>query len=310
MLTSETTPERVLVVSPHLDDGVLSIGGTLAQLASAGSLILVATMFTGPPPAPLSPAAHAFHTQCGLGDDAMLWRQAEDQRACRTIGAAHWHAGLPEALYRVDQRGLHRYPDGRAIFNADPHAEPDTIDAVEHATQNLLDQLHPDLVIAPLGVGGHIDHTITHIALQRRDIPPDRLRWYEDLPYALYEHLTGWEDTHTNGLIPDLVLLNESDIHLKLEAIASYTSQLAILWHNQAPWRHQLGNYARHIGRGQPAERLWLETGPSADHYPLVATRTEALELRGPHEVDGIENKAKSHDVGWLPDGQHSSPLD
>lgn len=236
------------------------MGGTIARLAAAGSVVVVATLFTGPPPAPVSAGARAFHVQCGLGDDAMRRRMAEDEAACRVAGAEHRHVGLPEALYRVDAHGRHPYRDGRAIFGADPLTEPDVISAVEEEVRRLLDGLGPDVVVAPLGVGGHIDHTITNAAVRRCNVDPARLRWFEDVPYALYGHLRGWETTLTMGLASESVLLDEPQWNAKITAVGCYASQLGILWHDPAPWRQQLHDYADRIGDGRPAERLWRPT--------------------------------------------------
>ncbi len=248
----------MLVVSPHLDDGVLSLGGMLAQLVTAGSEVAIATLFTGPPPAPLSPGARAFHEQCGLGDDAMHHRLGEDMAACRAVGARYRHLGLPEALYRVDATGRPRHRDGRAIFRADPADEPDVVDAVERQVRALRDELQPDLVVGPLGVGDHIDHAITHRALRRCDIEPSRLRWFEDVPYILYSHTRGWTSRVSQVLLPQVVPIRAEHWDTKIAAVTCYGSQLGVLWHDPTPWRTQLHDYAVEIGGGHTAERLWL----------------------------------------------------
>src|SRR4029079_17024646 len=45
-----------------------------------------------------------------------------------------------------------------------------------------LGRLEPDLVLAPLGLTGHVDHLVVERALDELGLP--RLRWI-DLPYAL-----------------------------------------------------------------------------------------------------------------------------
>lgn len=249
----------MLVVSPHLDDGVLSVGGTIARLSAAGSAVVVATLFTGSPPAPLSVGARAFHEQCGLGDDAMRHRAEEDEAACDAVGAEHRHLDLPEALYRIDADGRHLYRDGRDIFGPDPLAEPGVISAVEKELRRLLDWLRPDAVVAPLGVGDHVDHAITKVAVRRCNIDPARLRWSEDVPYALYPHLRGWEARLTRELVSETELLGESEWMGKIAAVSCYASQLGILWHDPAPWHQQLLDYADRIGDGRTAERLWRQ---------------------------------------------------
>ena len=76
--------DRLLVISPHLDDAVLSCGALL--LAHPGAT--VATLFAASPPAYTDPL-NEHDTDCGFrpGDDTMAVRREEDVRAMRAVGA-------------------------------------------------------------------------------------------------------------------------------------------------------------------------------------------------------------------------------
>jgi LmbE family N-acetylglucosaminyl deacetylase len=88
---AESLRGRVVVVSPHLDDGVFSLGATIAHGARAGRRFEVLTVFGCDPdsqaPANGWDARGGFTTE---GEAAMARRQ-EDREACRLVGAEpHW----------------------------------------------------------------------------------------------------------------------------------------------------------------------------------------------------------------------------
>lgn len=115
----------------------------------------------------------------------------------------------------------------------------------------IVDDLQPDTVVAPLGVGRHIDHTITHIATRQFEARSTPIWWYEDLPYALYPELSGWETRLTSALSPIPIPLAVPHWTTKITAVTSYASQHGVLWHALEPWPNQLRDYAKAIGEGQ-----------------------------------------------------------
>lgn len=79
--------QRIAVLSPHLDDAVLSLGGTLARLVEHGVNVLAITVLAGDPTATFP--AGRYDLGCGFvtAGEAVRVRQAEDADACRRIGA-------------------------------------------------------------------------------------------------------------------------------------------------------------------------------------------------------------------------------
>ncbi|HEX3846189.1 MAG TPA: PIG-L family deacetylase [Steroidobacteraceae bacterium] len=78
---------RIVVISPHLDDAVLSVGGTIATAARSGASVEVLTVF-GYGPVSAVPAGpwdvkSGFQTEA----DACRTRRDEDREACRILGA-------------------------------------------------------------------------------------------------------------------------------------------------------------------------------------------------------------------------------
>jgi LmbE family N-acetylglucosaminyl deacetylase len=79
--------ERVVVVSPHLDDAVLSIGASVARWARAGAHVRVLTAFAGDPGS--SSPAGGWDGRAGFQTEgeAVRARRQEDARACALLGA-------------------------------------------------------------------------------------------------------------------------------------------------------------------------------------------------------------------------------
>src|SRR3954470_12755328 len=77
----------VVVVSPHLDDGVLSLGAAISHASPRGARVTVLTVLGGDT-ASTAPAG-GWDSRAGFvtQGEATAARQAEDQRACARIGA-------------------------------------------------------------------------------------------------------------------------------------------------------------------------------------------------------------------------------
>lgn len=77
----------VAVLSPHLDDAVLSLGAAIAGAAAAGASVRVVTVLAGDPASarPAGPwdRAAGFRT----AGEAARARREEDRRACEIVGA-------------------------------------------------------------------------------------------------------------------------------------------------------------------------------------------------------------------------------
>ena len=100
------------LLSPHLDDAVLSCGGLIARWINRGYDVTVLTIFAGdPPPGPLSPFAQELHSRWDQADGAVASRRAEDRIACGRLGASVAHLAFPDALYRRSAAGDPLYPN-------------------------------------------------------------------------------------------------------------------------------------------------------------------------------------------------------
>ncbi len=165
----------ILVVSPHLDDAALSVGGAVIRATAAGTRVVIASVYTaGPPLRDVAPRMRRF------ADYAT--RIAEDDAASSVLGAEVRRLGqIERAFRRPFLRGWSFFttPADRGGFTA--------LDAVRPAIARVLDEVAPSEVWVPIGVGNHVDHVETLIAAtDAADARGwlDRLRFYEDF-YAL-----------------------------------------------------------------------------------------------------------------------------
>ena len=250
-----------VVLSPHLDDGVLSCGAALAACADAGSPATVLTVFTGEPEPPLSAEAVAFHRRCGLGDDAVASRVVEDERALQVVGATPIHLGIQDALYRRNAEGDHRYPRDEDMGHAVLDDEAELVTTIAALLVDSPAVRDADLLLAPLAIGNHIDHRITRAAAERAVAElrrePGTVWWYEDAPYVIYPFELR-RPTGTAPIDPRIWRCTPRQWQTKLRAIECYASQQPILLGGDTTSLPKyLTAYAEQLGDGEPAERYW-----------------------------------------------------
>jgi LmbE family N-acetylglucosaminyl deacetylase len=91
---------RVIVLSPHPDDAVLSCGGWIDQLVQNGARPIAITIFGGDAPVavPLSDFAQSLHQRWQLGDNAAAQRRNEDRAACDRLGCYLIHLSFADAV--------------------------------------------------------------------------------------------------------------------------------------------------------------------------------------------------------------------
>lgn len=166
--------ETILIVSPHLDDAVLSVGGSIAAWTASGARVVIASVYTtGPALADIAPSMRKWADY-----DT---RRAEDAEACAVVGAEVRRLDQVERAFRKP------YLKGWSFF-ATPAQRAGflTLANVTTALEPLA-ELAPDRILVPLGIGNHVDHVETLIAATDWAVARgwlDRVWFYEDF-YAL-----------------------------------------------------------------------------------------------------------------------------
>jgi LmbE family N-acetylglucosaminyl deacetylase len=154
-IASRTLPDPMLVISPHLDDAVLSCGQLLA--GRPGSV--VATIFAGVPRQP--GLCTDWDRRCGFGSaaEAMARRREEDRAALARLGAQALWLDFCDAQYE----------------------QPAPAEDLRAALRDLLLRCRPERVLLPLGLY-HGDHRQAHEAAL--SVCRECEVWlYEDVPY-------------------------------------------------------------------------------------------------------------------------------
>ncbi len=223
----------VTVLAPHLDDAVLSCGALITYAASR-TAVTVTTFFTEGGQGPYTMSARRYLRQVGERHAEALYQQrrAEDRAALEPLGITCAHAGLTEALFRRrpvsrTRSGLarmlpelaHAYPSYRAHVTSGRIADADvgTLREARAVIQRVAEP-GPQLVLAPLGVGGHVDHVLVHTAAESSGI---RVVYYSDFPYNQRDPAHD-ASVHRTGLVETQWPVTEA----KVELIRAYRSQM------------------------------------------------------------------------------------
>jgi len=77
----------VLVVSPHLDDAVFSLGATISNASRSGSKVEVVTVFAADPGSTRTASGWDRRAGFATEGEAAAARRDEDREACRLVGA-------------------------------------------------------------------------------------------------------------------------------------------------------------------------------------------------------------------------------
>jgi LmbE family N-acetylglucosaminyl deacetylase len=241
----------LLVLSPHLDDAVLSCGGRIADAVARGRRALVVTVFTADEPAaPPSPFAADLRRWWRLpAGEVMAARRREDEAALARLGAELLHLGLPEAPYRLAADGRPFYDRLERLFG---EPDPEDRDALGAVLRERLAALPPAaLRIAPLGVGGHVDHRLVRAAAEADGAP---CACYEEFPYAEWKWFALRRALGTRrDWSPEALALDDETFERKVAAILAYGSQVPAMFRTEARLRKQLRRHLRRAG----GERIW-----------------------------------------------------
>jgi LmbE family N-acetylglucosaminyl deacetylase len=199
---------KVVVVSPHLDDGVFSLGAAISYAARNGVEVTVLTVLAGDTtstqPAGVWDSRAGFRT----AGEAARSRRGEDARACELVGArAVW---LPFSD--------HQYDGARG--------EADIVDAV-------LEAVGDAEVVLPGFPLMHEDHRWLRRVLEGA-LPAERVALYTEQPYAAaWTAGPGLAASGPDRFPPEhawrRVRAGLSDQLRKLRACQAYGSQLPLL---------------------------------------------------------------------------------
>jgi LmbE family N-acetylglucosaminyl deacetylase len=231
---------RIVYLSPHLDDAIFSCGGIIAHQVEKGNDVEVWSIFTADPPTDkLTTFAKILHKRWGKQGSPYELRRLEDEEACRFLGVKSRHFNFPDCIYRYydsDRSPLVRKTSD--LFK--PVREPEKYleDRIQSGViSNLLTY---DLVILPLGAGGHIDHKL--ICQLGKSLKNEKT-FYPDFPYS------GKLDSIEGLNLPADASATRFDLDIqKIEhwkkAAGLYQSQISSFWKSTDALYNAIERYA------------------------------------------------------------------
>ena len=231
-----------MVVSPHLDDAILSLGASILRATRSGRHVTVLTVFAGRPDSGLPAGGWDGRGGFATEGEASKARRLEDAKACVAVGAEASWLSLSEADYRDTL-------DGDSIWSAVNGAVTDA---------------RPEGVLLPGFPLTNPDHAWITELLVDRGLPCSRLGLYAEQPYRFWARherarSNGGAGPVATGLPVEWVSAgrNLREMWTKRRAIVAYRSQIRLLGMSH---RHNLNRMLLdETLRGGEAIR-WLQT--------------------------------------------------
>jgi LmbE family N-acetylglucosaminyl deacetylase len=204
---------ELVVISPHLDDAVLSLGAFIAKAGRSARCATVLTVFAGDPDSRAPAGGWDRRAGFATEGEAATTRRLEDRQACRLLRADPSWLPFSEADYRGTLDG----------------------DAVWAAVADRLSAAAPEDVLVPGFPLTNPDHEwISRLFVERKP-PCRRLGLYAEQPYrfsARHERpgpmtVAAWE----RGVRTEWARVGRDprDVWSKRRAILAYRSQLSLL---------------------------------------------------------------------------------
>lgn len=248
--------ERVVVLSPHIDDAALSCGALLDGLAGRVSRLVI-TIGCGNPGTP-DPTGRGTRQRKGFAP--MSRRRREDIDAMNLLGCDYVHLGFQDGIYRrspVTGDLIYRHP--RRKWSAPKIEDSAHIEEVFLTLRRLCHNMGPILIFAPMGIGSHVDHFICAMIALRLASSRVRVLFYEDFPYAVDGNVGKGADSPQEALarlgrMADRRFFVPVDVERQARLLLAYASQVPALFGSEERMRTLLE--ARVHGT-TPSEFFW-----------------------------------------------------
>jgi LmbE family N-acetylglucosaminyl deacetylase len=221
---------RVTVLSPHLDDGVLSLGASIADAVRTGSEVTIISVFAGDPEAPEPAGAWDRRAGFATHGEAARVRREEDVHACAALGARPAWLALADEQYVPD-------PDEAVLSH------------LAEAVSGM------DVVLVPGRPLVHADHQRLYRLVSSHGLDHAHLRLYAELPYDLWR-----KDERQSDMSPRPSEAAEAWPAVRVSARARLAK-----WSACGAYSSQL----RWLGRGYAYRRALLRTRLGAERIHI-----------------------------------------
>jgi LmbE family N-acetylglucosaminyl deacetylase len=222
--------KRIVVLSPHLDDAVLSLGASIADAVAGGADVAIVTAFAGDPDRSAEPSVWDRRAGFATSLQALEARREEDRRACAALGAKPVWLPFGYGGAAVDEGEL-------ATLLSDALSGADT-------------------VLIPGWPLKNPEHAVLALLAFRLGIPAPAIGLYVEQPYVW------WRSYVEPGLVPELAAIgvgkptwtalraSRAGRRAKRRALTAYRSQLRLLRGRtrSLPVRWRISFYERRAG--------------------------------------------------------------
>ena len=158
---------RAVVLSPHLDDAVFSCAGAIRRLRQEGP-VLVINIFT----------RYLATSTLKHGVPLVDSRHDEERAAAAFLDYESVNLDELDAAFRREH-----YAQISNIFRAVNDEDMRWLPALRERIEAVLKDIEFDTLLVPLGIGWHVDHVLTFLAMQPRWTQRG-VEFYEDVPYC------------------------------------------------------------------------------------------------------------------------------
>jgi LmbE family N-acetylglucosaminyl deacetylase len=242
-----------LYLSPHFDDVAFSCGGLVWQQIREGVQAAIWTICAGDPPlSGLSPFAATLHDRWQTGIEDGHHRRHEDIAANQILGAEYRHFPVPDCIYRKGQAGSYLYQTEESLFGQLHPEEENLVRELAHHFSRLAETPGGKsnlTVVAPLGIGNHVDHQLVREAAERweEDSSHIRLFYFADFPYVLKEQ-DHREKLEAKGMESICFPVSAEALDAWFRASAAHTSQISTFWRDESGLRRALEGWVEEYG--------------------------------------------------------------
>jgi LmbE family N-acetylglucosaminyl deacetylase len=255
--------ERVVILSPHLDDAALSCGGLLHALRGRISTLVVSiscgSLRVRNPDGSSKVSSRKGHVSSRI-------RRLEDIAAMHSVDTDFVHLSFADGIYRRSPlTGRLIYRNERERWVAPRVDDMAHIEELYLVLRRLCLDLGRLLLISPLGIGHHVDHQIAaQVAVRMAATHAGaELLFYEDFPYVADPRVgRGDMDDPLKALgrlklTPVQRLVLPVDVPAKMVLLRHYATQVPPLFGDDEGMRTRI---ASHTHDSLPCESYWQAT--------------------------------------------------
>lgn len=252
--------ERVVILSPHLDDAALSCGALLHALRDRISTLVV-SISSATSRRLVSDGSRKIERR--HGHVSSRTRRLEDIAAMRSVNADFVHLSFADGIYRRSPlTGKLIYRQARERWIAPRVDDMAHIEELYLVLRRLCLDLGRILLISPMGIGHHVDHQIAaQVAVRLTEASAGaELLFYEDFPYVADPRVgRGDQDDPLQALgrlqlTPVRRLALPVDVDAKMALLRHYASQVSALFGDDDGMHSRI---AGHQYRGAATEFYW-----------------------------------------------------